>query len=41
MTTEYHHLTTNNEIFEQLSLEQMEVLQNLDFLPFITANKQH
>ena len=41
MKTEYHNLTTNDEIFEQLSLEQMEVLQNLDFLWFITAKKQH
>ena len=31
-TTEYRHLTTNDEIFKQLSLEQMEVLQKLDFL---------
>ena len=30
-TTEYRHLTTNDKIFEQLSLEQMEVLQKLNF----------
>ena len=39
-TTEYRHLRTNDETFEQLTIEQMEVLQKLDFLCFITANKQ-
>ena len=39
-TTEYRHLRTNDETFEQLTVEQMEVLQKLDFLRFITANKQ-
>ena len=38
-TTEYRHLTTKDEIFKQLSLEEMEVLQKLDFLQFITENK--
>ena len=39
-TTEYRHLGTNDETFEQLTIEQMEVLEKLDFLCFITANKQ-
>ena len=39
-TTEYRDLRTNDETFEQLTIEQMEVLEKLDFLCFITANKQ-
>ena len=39
-TTEYRHLKTNDETFEQLTIEQIEVLEKLDFLRFITANKQ-
>ena len=39
-TTEYRQLRTNDETFEQLTIEQMEVLQKLYFLCFITANKQ-
>ena len=38
-TTEYRDLRTNDETFEQLTIEQMEVLEKLDFLHFTTANK--
>ena len=38
-TTEYRHLRTNDETFEQLTIEQMEVLQKLDFLCFITEKQ--
>ena len=40
MMTEYRHLTINDEIFEQLSRANGSI-KNLDFLQFITANKQH
>ena len=33
-------LRTNDETFEQLTIEQMEVLEKLDFLSFIATNKQ-
>ena len=39
-TTEYRDLRTHDETFEQLTIEQMEVLEKLDFLCFITANKR-
>ena len=38
--TEYRDLRTNDETFEQLTIEQMELLEKLDFLCFITVNKQ-